>query len=257
MKFNSSIILLFLTSFLLFVAGCAPMQMKPGMTLKSVNYELYIFCSNGKANGPKGEHIMSLGNLIADQTIDVYAMKPEFMRENQTPELCSETLYFKDGILLDGEEVKKFVKRYVMNMESLMNEYIEKNKLVPLPKFSSLKNSEFKIYNDPNGKEFYSLRYKFVDGDVVSGYIYKHQQEVRTVEQRRIREIEQERVREQNRVNAQRLFEQQQERNRIRIQQENERQKLIEIDQQRLIEAERKRLEQQRINQERRSNPFQ
>jgi hypothetical protein len=138
-----------------------------------------------------------------------------------------------------------------------MKDFISQNNLKVLEKYSNISDEDFKIYLSPNNELYYSINFMFVEPHIVSSYIIKHEQEVKEEEQRKIREIEQERVREQNRLNAQRLFEQQQAQMRLRIQQENERQRLIEIERQRRIESERNRLEQQRIDRERRNNPFQ
>jgi len=168
------------------------------------------------------------------------------------PELCQKDLYFRDGVLLSEQEVKETIATNVRIKEKQMLDYIIKNNLTPLSKFSNLDNSKFKIFMDPRGNEFYSINYEFVEETKVSAQIQEHRREVQNkkiAEEKRL-------LLEQQQKERRLLLEQQQEQTRIRIQQENERQRLIEVERTRRIEAELKRLEQERIYQERRNNPF-
>jgi hypothetical protein len=186
-KFSSLALSIFLT-------GCVTMDLKPGMNLNKVNSEFYVFCNNGKVSDK--DHVVYIGPFSLDETIDVYRSNPKTIypiNQMSSPELCIRDLYFKNGILLSDSVIDE-IKNAVLLKQEIMISIIVKNKLKVLDKFSKLSDKEFKIYTGPDNSFFYSINYEFVDRDIVSGFIYKHEQEVKTVEQRRIREIERQRI---------------------------------------------------------------
>jgi len=240
----------------MFLVGCVTMDVQPGMRLSKVNTEFYIFCTNGKLDN---DHIVYVGPYKADTSISVYRVNPKIKLKSihsSYPELCAKDLYFKDGILVSDEVIKK-IKDGILIKEEAISQFIKENNLTPVTDFHQTDNSDFKIYVNQSGVRFYSKNYEFIDVKYVASEIAEYERKVKDDELQRIKAL--------NEYNAQKQQELIREQNRIRRLEENERQRLIEVERQRLIEIERRRLmenelrrlEQQRKNEERRRNPFQ
>jgi hypothetical protein len=165
-------------------SGCVTMDLQPGMTIKDVNSDFWVYCNKGDQNGP---HILLQGNYEYDPSIQVYKGNPSTKRNKGEYLQCEKTLYFKNGVLVSdliinelndkGEKSKRDLQERIQLKQKLMLEFISSNNLEVLDKFRNVDDDKFKVYVNRVNQRFYSKNYEFVDEKFVAIEVAIHERE--------------------------------------------------------------------------------